>query len=47
VDRPEKPPSNPVRKDHNRGGRSNWMRNFQVAAAPAIWQTLRQSNSRT
>jgi hypothetical protein len=41
---PRKPPV-PVRKDHNRGGRSTWMRDFQLTESPAVWQTIRVSNS--
>jgi DNA-binding Lrp family transcriptional regulator len=44
-DEPEKR-SNPIRKDHNRGGRSQWMRNFHLPESPAIWQTIRASHPR-
>jgi biotin operon repressor len=43
-DRPEKRSSNPVRKDHNRGGRSNWMRHFQLAQSPVAWKVIQQSD---
>jgi hypothetical protein len=42
---PEKQPS-PVRKDHNRGGRSKWMRDFHLTESPAVWQTIHASNFR-
>ena len=31
AERPVSRPGPPVRKDHNRGGRSPWMKNFSVA----------------
>jgi DNA-binding Lrp family transcriptional regulator len=41
----EKPSSQPVRKDHNRGGRSSWMRHFQITQSPAVWKAIQQSNA--
>lgn len=38
------PASRPVRKDHNRGGRSRWMRDFPVTAPKPVWQAIRDSN---
>lgn len=37
--------SQPVRKDHNRGGRSRWMRDFHLQDSPAGWRSLRAANS--
>ena len=34
----------PVRKDHNRGGRSRWMRDYPVIVPKPIWQSIRESN---
>lgn len=41
---PQKPPRS-VRKDHNRGGRSQWMRGFHLADPPVLWQSIRAANS--
>jgi biotin operon repressor len=41
---PQKPPRS-VRKDHNRGGRSQWMRGFHLADSPVLWQSIRAANS--
>jgi len=36
--RPEPPPApGPVRKDHNRGGKSPWMTNFELKKGPPCW----------
>ena len=35
----------PVRKDHNRGGRSRWMRDYPVLAPKTVWQAIRDSNA--
>lgn len=40
--RPQKPSKN-VRKDHNRGGRSQWMSNFHLEDSPLVWQSLRST----
>jgi hypothetical protein len=32
--------SQPVRKDHNAGGRSNWMRGFFDRPSPPLWKSL-------
>ena len=34
----------PVRKDHNRGGRSRWMRDYPVLDPQPLWKVLRDSN---
>jgi transposase-like protein len=34
-----------VRKDHNRGGRSRWMRDYPVITPRPIWQAIRDSNT--
>ena len=34
----------PVRKDHNRGGRSRWMRDYPVLTPRPIWQAIAESN---
>lgn len=36
----EKQSTEPVRKDHNRGGRSSWMRHFQLTQGPAVWKAI-------
>jgi transposase len=33
-----------VPKDHNRGGRSRWMRDYPVIAPKPLWQVIRESN---
>jgi len=33
-----------VRKDHNRGGRSRWMRDYPVNSSPPLWKALRTAN---
>jgi hypothetical protein len=40
------PPRKPRRKDHNAGGRSQWMEGFWNRPAPPIWQAIRESNAR-
>lgn len=37
--------SKPVRKDHNRGGRSAWMNNFHLNDSPAVWQSVQAAHS--
>jgi len=32
--------SQPVRKDHNAGGRSNWMRGFFDRPSPPLWKSI-------
>jgi DNA-binding Lrp family transcriptional regulator len=39
--RVEKKASNPVRKDHNAGGKSDWMRGFFNRPSPPLWKSLR------
>jgi hypothetical protein len=36
-----------VRKDHNRGGKSDWMDGFFERAGPELWQALRTANERS
>jgi hypothetical protein len=41
-------PAQPIRKDHNRGGRSTWMKNFDVTdTKPSRWPVRRDSMSPT
>lgn len=41
-----RPAAKPVRKDHNRGGKSDWMDGFLESPGPALWQALRVANER-
>lgn len=41
-----KPAAKPVRKDHNRGGRSQWMEGFFDQPGPELWKAIEISNSR-
>jgi hypothetical protein len=41
-----KPAGRPVRKDHNRGGKSDWMDGFFEHAGPELWQAVRMTNER-
>jgi DNA-binding Lrp family transcriptional regulator len=45
-DQPPKPTADPkpVRKDHNRGGRSRWMRDHPVLEPKPLWRAIRESN---
>jgi hypothetical protein len=36
-----------VRKDHNRGGKSDWMDGFFERAGPELWQAVRTANERS
>ena len=36
----------PARKDHNRGGKSDWMDGFFERPGPELWQALRTANER-
>jgi hypothetical protein len=36
----------PARKDHNRGGKSDWMDGFFERPGPALWQAVEQANAR-
>lgn len=38
-------PATPVRKDHNRGGRSGWMKTFHLQDGRKIWQLLPEANA--
>src|ERR1039457_6528252 len=41
-----KPAGKPVRKDHNRGGKSDWMDGFFERPGPALWQAVEMANAR-
>ena len=41
-----KPAGKPVRKDHNRGGKSDWMDGFFERPGPELWQAVRMTNER-
>jgi len=41
-----KPVGRPARKDHNRGGKSDWMDGFFDRPGPALWQVVELSNAR-
>ena len=34
----------PIRKDHNRGGRSRWMQDYPAITPAPLWRALRDSN---
>jgi hypothetical protein len=34
-----------VRKDHNAGGKSQWMEGFFERPAPELWQAIREANA--
>ncbi len=36
--------SQPVRKDHNRGGRSRWMQDYPVSSVQPLWRAIADSN---
>ena len=36
----------PARKDHNRGGKSDWMDGFFERPGPELWQAVRTANER-
>ena len=38
--------SQPARKDHNRGGKSDWMDGFFERPGPELWQVVRMANER-
>ena len=42
-----KPPRQPARKDHNRGGKSRWMEGFFERPGSELWQAVRAADSRT
>jgi hypothetical protein len=42
-----KPADKPVRKDHNRGGKSDWMDGFFEHPGPELWQAVRTANERS
>jgi hypothetical protein len=39
------PASQPVRKDHNAGGRSNWMEGFFDRPSPPLWKAIKDYKS--
>jgi len=41
-----KPAGKPVRKDHNRGGKSDWMDGFFERPGPALWEAIQMANAR-
>jgi hypothetical protein len=41
-----KPTGKPARKDHNRGGKSDWMDGFFERPGPALWQAVEMANAR-
>ena len=38
-------PSQPVRKDHNGGGKSRWMEGFWERPGPELWRAIRDANA--
>jgi hypothetical protein len=42
--KPKAPPKR-IRKDHNAGGKSQWMQGFWNLPAPPIWQAIKESNA--
>jgi hypothetical protein len=43
---PPKPAGKAARKDHNRGGKSDWMDGFFERPGPALWQAVELANAR-
>ena len=41
-----KPAAKECRKDHNRGGKSDWMDGFFELPGPALWQAIQMANER-
>jgi hypothetical protein len=41
-----KPAGKECRKDHNRGGKSDWMEGFFDQPGPALWQAVQIANER-
>jgi hypothetical protein len=41
-----KPAGKLVRKDHNRGGKSDWMDGFFERPGPALWEAIQMANAR-
>jgi transposase len=41
-----KPGGKPTRKDHNRGGKSDWMDGFFERPGPTLWQAVEMANAR-
>jgi hypothetical protein len=41
-----KPAGKSVRKDHNRGGKSDWMDGFFERPGPALWEAIQTANAR-
>ena len=42
-----RPPRQPARKDHNRGGKSRWMEGFFDRPGPELWQAVGAADSRS
>jgi hypothetical protein len=42
-----KPAGKPIRKDHNRGGKSDWMNGFFERPGPELWQAVRTASARS
>jgi hypothetical protein len=42
-----RPAGNAVRKDHNRGGKSDWMDGFFERPGPELWQAVRTAHERS
>lgn len=42
-----KPAGKSVRKDHNRGGKSDWMDGFFERPGPALWEAIQMANVRS
>jgi len=42
-----KPAGKPTRRDHNRGGKSDWMDGFFERPGPELWQAVRTANERS
>ncbi len=43
---PPQPSRKPVRKDHNAGGRSDWMDGFFESPSPDLWQAIQTANAK-
>ena len=41
------PPRKPVRKDHNAGGKSQWLKDFFDRPGPELWQAIAAAESRS
>jgi hypothetical protein len=43
---PPAPPRKPVRKDHNAGGKSQWMEGFFDRPGPELWQAVQAADTK-